>query len=271
MTSWFTLTPFLTSVYAAQRAALQQYNALQIGEVEGEPITLEEARAQCRVDTYGSPPESDDDFWFENIGIPAARSYCENYKGVSYAPRVVELVTNSFPTSIPLPFGPVQSVESIMYDDATIAQAAYDAAYTAAYDTEFGMSADVDAAIAAGVAAGDIAYAANLEQTVDTSVYTLNAYTIPATLGVAYGQTWPTARTSANSVRIRYVTGFNLPDESPLPYPLPKSAKAAMLLMLGHLFENREGVTVGGVVSTMPMGVHALLDLTPGGERTGFA
>lgn len=263
---------FLTAISAAQLAALQQYNVRQVGDVEGEPITLEEARAQCRVDLLGSPPESDDDFWLENIGIPGARVYAENYKGAAYAPRTMELVTNKFPSgAINLPFGPVQSITSVKYDDQVIADAAYDAAYTAAYDAEFLISADVDLATAAGIAAGDIAFAAALEQTMDPTTYSLNVFTQPPTMILNYGETWPTARDFTNSVRITYVTGYSLPEDSPQVHILPQSARIAMLMMLAHLYENREAVNVGGVVTTMPLGVHAYLDLTPGGDRTGMA
>lgn len=37
------------------------------------------------------------------------------------------------------------------------------------------------------------------------------------------------------------------------------SVKAAMRLILGHLFENREGVVAGVTVAEVPMGVYALL------------
>ncbi len=267
------MTDFLTMIEAQQAAALKQYQVRQVGDIDGEPITIEEARAQCNVDINGSPPESDDDFWLENIGIPAARAYCENYKGVAYAQRTVELVTNGFPSgAINLPFGPVQSIESIKYDDQVAYQAAYDAAYTAAYDAEFIISSDVDLATAAGIAAGLVAGEAALEVTVDPSVYMLNLFPTPATVILNYGQSWPTTvRDFINSVRIDYVVGISPPGDSPQVYALPPTAKGAMLLMLSHLYENRSAVNIGGVVSDVPYGVRALLDLTLGGERTDFA
>lgn len=255
---------FLTDIAARQAAALQVYGVQQIGDVLGEPISLIEARAQCRVDLWGSPPESNDDFWLENIGIPGARAYCEQYKGVFYAPRIMELATNAFPAGgFNLPFGPVQSIESVKYLDQAVA----DAAYTVAYDAEFLISADIDLATAAGVAAA----VAALEQTVAPADYTLNTYLTPAMAILAYGATWPTPRGDANSVKVRYVTGFNLATDSPIAYYLPSTAKSAMLLMLGHLYADREGVNVGGIVTEVPLGVTALLDMTPGGERVGFA
>lgn len=85
---------------------------------EFEPITLEEARWQLRVDTFGSPPESDDDPWLLNIGIPAARQWAEGYTGLVIAQQTLEVVLQAFPTYIELPVGPVRAVESITYLDA---------------------------------------------------------------------------------------------------------------------------------------------------------
>lgn len=77
-----------------------------------------------------------------------------------------------------------------------------------------------------------------------------------------------------------YVEGFlgyaladsyygNSPDE-----PLPASIKAAILLMIGHLYENREATNQGGgfgttLVNELPLGVQALL--IPYQRRTSMA
>ncbi len=221
---------FLTDIAAAQRKALQRFGVLQIGDVEGEPITLEDGRAQCNLDVFGSPPESEHDFWLETVGIPAARQYCENYKGVAYAPRIMEIASNAFPASeMNLPFGPVQSITSVVY-----------------LDTD------------------------GVEQTMDAADYTLDLYSTPARLLLAYGATWPAARDTTNSVKVRYATGYSLPDASPIAV-LPPLAKAAMLLMVGHLFANREGVVMPDAAMELPLGVKACLDLAPNGERIGFA
>jgi len=262
---------FLTDIAARQRAALQQFNVVQIGDVDEEQISLDLAYTHCAIDTYedGSPPEtvSDFDAWLTDVGIPAAREYCEAYLGLSLAPRTLELSSNAFPAvavssppgpAFVLPFGPVQSITSITYMD--------EAAYTAAYDAEFLISGDVDLATAAGEAA--------LLQTVDPTTYQLGVYGAQPIVVLAYGESWPTSRNAAGSVKVRYVAGFNLSTDSPLPYPLPKMAKVAMLLMLGHLFNNREGVsgTVGGaLLHELPLGIQSLLSMIRGVERLGMA
>lgn len=279
------MTPntFLLSICAAQRAALQRFGVREVDgpvDIADEQITLELARAHCRVDLFGSPPESDDDFWFSNIGIPAAREYCEREMGRSFVQRTMELATNAFPgVSVDaaagpcflLPFGPVQSITSIKYLDDVVAQAAYDAAYASAYATEFGISGDAVAADAAGVAAGDIAFDAALEVTLDPTTYELDAFSgTHARLVLKYGETWPSARNALNTVKVQYVTGYNLDADSPMVYRLPRMLRAAMLAMLEHLHANRD-MMANDDDPGIPPGVGRLLALVPGRERLDFA
>ena len=174
----------------------------------------------------------------------------------------MEYVGNAFPTvvindppgaSVTLPFGPVQEILSITYDDQ--------AAYQAAYDAEFAISGDVAAATAAGNAA--------LSQTIPADQYQVDAFSVPSRGLLAYGYSWPTARASTGSVRIRYIAGYSVPGESPQVYMLPKLARSAILLFLAHLYENREAVAAGNLVE-IPLGVQALLDFIPR-ERLGVA
>ena len=220
---------FLTDIAAAQVAALHVYGVMQIGDVVGEPISLEDARKQCRVDTFeeGSPPESvsDDDAWLTDIGIPGARQYCENELGVALCTRTMELATNAFPSGpINLPFGPVQSITSVTYLDSDGA-----------------------------------------EQILSAAGYEIDPYTVPARLMLTYGSTWPVARDFANSVKVRYVAGYNLNGDSPNPYPLPPIIRSAMLVMLEFLYDNRDGS------ADIPPAVRSLLFLAPNRERLGFA
>lgn len=238
---------FQREICLRQQAALLRFGVRTVEDVATEPITLDEARQHLRVDTYlidvpdsGSPPDqmtvSDDDAWITAM-LPAAREYCEQYLGRALAPRTMEYVGDAFPAvaigappgpAFQLPFGPVQSVESITYTDTDDAP-----------------------------------------QTVASIDYEIDAISVPSQVVLTYGSSWPTARSSTGSVRVRYITGYSTPGESPQVYPLPKMARAAILLFLGHLYENREAVTVGSLVE-LPLGVQSLLDFV-GRERMGFA
>ena len=86
-----------------------------------EPVDLATAYLQCKVPTSGSPATSPDDDIL-NIFIPAAREACENYAGLSLAPQSLSLVLDRFPDtydlqSIELPFGPLQTIDSVQYVD----------------------------------------------------------------------------------------------------------------------------------------------------------
>ena len=92
--------------------------------------------------------------------------------------------------------------------------------------------------------------AALVEQTISNILYTLDDYSakhwaIPASV-------WPTPAAVANAVKIRYTT----------PAAIPAAGKQALLLLVGHLYQNREAVNTdrGVVPGEVPFGVKALLD-----------
>lgn len=89
-----------------------------------------------------------------------------------------------------------------------------------------------------------------VEQTISNTLYTLDDYSdkhwaIPASV-------WPTPADVANAVKVRYVT----------PAAIPAAGRAALLLLVSHLYQNREAVNVerGVVPAEVPFGVKALLD-----------
>lgn len=86
--------------------------------------------------------------------------------------------------------------------------------------------------------------------------YTFNDYVEPNELT---STDWPTAKDrTTNAVKIRYTAGFTPQGESPSGIPLPEPIKSAMLLVLGHLYENRENTTTLRT-EELPMGAKALL------------
>lgn len=242
-------------LYHAQRAALQRFGFKVIADVvtANEPIQLTDAYDHLRIlhDSNGS----DDDAWLEAVGIPAAREYCEGELGRSLATRTVEIATNKFPTvtvntsdgpCIDLPFGPVQSVTSVTY---------------LRYQTDSNGDRVLDSN-------GD---AVTETATVATSTYTIDSYSTPNRLLLAFGKSWPTdAIDTANSVKVRYVTGYVPTADSNERAVLPRAVRIAMLLMLGHLYENREA-SGPNTLTAIPHGVQAQLELVPDRERLGMA
>jgi uncharacterized phiE125 gp8 family phage protein len=88
-------------------------------QVQTEPISLETARDQLRLDTYGSPPVHEDDDLVTAL-ITAAREWCELYLKRALAKQIVTAVSDSFLTVgsvLTLPLTPIQSIDSITYVD----------------------------------------------------------------------------------------------------------------------------------------------------------
>ena len=87
-----------------------------------------------------------------------------------------------------------------------------------------------------------------VERTISASDYQVD--TVSANGRVIPDTSWPTAGTTVNAVRVRFVVG----DAAPL------DVKVAILLMVGHWFEYREEAS-GDSLKSIPLGVSALLDM----------
>lgn len=72
----------------------------------------------------------------------------------------------------------------------------------------------------------------------------------------ATGVSWPAVLDQLNAVEIEFTAGYGYNMRAAVPEPI----KAAMLLFIGHLFLNRESVTVGVSVNETPHGVDLLLN-----------
>lgn len=88
---------------------------------DDEPVTLIEAKAQCRV------LHSDEDTYIETL-ISAAARYVERYVGRSLTERQWKLTLDEFSDSIELPMGPVTAIDAVEYVDADGDTIAIDAA-----------------------------------------------------------------------------------------------------------------------------------------------
>jgi uncharacterized phiE125 gp8 family phage protein len=94
------------------------------------------------------------------------------------------------------------------------------------------------------------------QQTMDGSDYVLNGDEKPATVGLSDPSSvpWPTDLASRrDAVRIRYEAGpATINDVS-------DSLVAATMLMIGHLYENRQAVVTGTIATKVPDAVEALI------------
>jgi uncharacterized phiE125 gp8 family phage protein len=154
--------------------------------------------------------------------ITAARQFCENYTGRALASQKIAGVVDILAGSIVLPRSPARSIDSITYVDMN-----------------------------------------GSTQTVSASVYRLDNFWdyYPSTVNLAYDQQWPQTRAQDNAATITYTAGYTT-GESPDDFPLPSPIRAAMLLIVGNLYENRQQDVMGGTrlnFNSLPLGVYALL------------
>jgi uncharacterized phiE125 gp8 family phage protein len=96
------------------------------------------------------------------------------------------------------------------------------------------------------------------ETAFSSTYYNTDIVSEPARIVLTTSASWPTGTLkTVNAVRVRFVAGYA--DGS-----CPQALRAAMLLLIGHLFENREAVTLGqtAVINSKPleMGYAALVN-----------
>lgn len=183
-----------------------------------EPITLDEAKAQCRVDI-------DDDDTLIAALIVAAREYAEGYQNRRYITQTWELVLDNWPygSCIEMPLPPLQSVTSVKYKGSSGIELTWAAS---------NYIVDTDSYVGRLVLADDLSWLGD--------------------------ELFP-----VGAIRIRFVAGYLPEGNSPdIDYAanVPQRVKQAMLLLVGHWYENREAVNDRSV-QEIPFAVKALLGL----------
>lgn len=219
-----------------------------IVEPDEEPITIAEARAHLEAQAYeDSDVDPIDDAMIMGF-VAAAREFCEDFTGLSFAPKTLEIALDSFPTvaidgslAIDLPGGPVREIVQVM---VTPPEDGY-----SSDDVDSDSTADLEV-----WADGQV----NPDQ------YVLDNYRAPAQVKPV--TTWPALTAAPNALKVRYLAGYG--DDSDGAETLPKVLRAALLLVLAHLYEHRSANTETALAS-LPLGVHALL--RPRRVRLGMA
>lgn len=229
--------------------SLQRMSLRVVTPPTDEPISLDDARLHLRLEAYDSPPYHADDDWLSTVGIPAAREHCEIIAGKSFAPQTFELTADAFPGWYAGAFP--RRTAMYPYWSLTTGSPMFSLPMPPVTRIVSVTYATVD---------GDVVLGAS-DYGVDSE----------GRLYATYGNLWPTtALAQPGSVRVRYVAGFSAEGDSPQDYPLPARYRSAMLLMLGHLYENREATVARGFeLYEMPLGIQALL--MPDRARIGFA
>jgi hypothetical protein len=218
----------------------------------GEQIDLAMARLHLRLDDDGdSPAAHPDDVWLTGVGIPAAREYCEGWLGRALAPHTLELGLDSFTAPYTCTWHG-QPCSRISSESSTSSMA---------YSEILLPMPPVVSVASVKYYDGD-----GTLQTLSTDAYYVDDYA--GRIVLVDGTSWPTTSVRPNAVLIRYHAGYSLPGDSPDTNPLSFGLKAAMLLVLGALYENRED-QAGDVLTELPLGAKALM--MPYKVRLGMA
>jgi uncharacterized phiE125 gp8 family phage protein len=91
-------------------------------------------------------------------------------------------------------------------------------------------------------------------QTLAPAAYQVDDASDPGRVLPAPGASWPdTQAERVNAVRVRFVAGYGN------AAAVPQAIKAAMLLLIGHLYEHRESEVIGTIVTPLNFAVDALL------------
>ncbi len=91
------------------------------------------------------------------------------------------------------------------------------------------------------------------QQTVSSSLYTVDTDATPGRIILNFGETWPTNRGYVNDIEITFVSGFGDAGSD-----VPPGLRHAIKMMVGHANENREAIIVGTITATTPMAVKDL-------------
>ena len=102
-----------------------------------------------------------------------------------------------------------------------------------------------------------------VEATFNAANYVVDAHSEPGRIALKSSSSWPSVTLrEINGVEIRWVAGYgnNLDD-------VPDTYRAAMLLLIAHLYEHRESVVVeqGVSLAELPMAFYDLLMTDRGG------
>lgn len=92
----------------------------------------------------------------------------------------------------------------------------------------------------------------NTQQTLSANVYAAHSDGIGPFLALKNGQSWPSVYTRKDAVRVTWTAGYGSAAAN-----VPTPIRQAILLLVGHWYENREAV--GSDMKEVPMAVNSLV------------
>jgi uncharacterized phiE125 gp8 family phage protein len=198
------------------RSLVEYRSLVRVTQPIVEPVSISEAKAQCRVDDTG------EDLSLFATYISAAREWAERYTERTFIHTQWKLSTDAFPWEFRLPFPPMATAAG--FTDVTLT-------YTS------GMVNGVGTVV-----------------TLPSSDYRVDRNQTPGGVRTLYGQTWPSYITDRNAVTLTWWAGYGEDGTK-----VPAAVKPAILMLVAHLYRNRE-MTAEGALNVVPMGVKQMLN-----------
>ncbi|MBB6144721.1 putative phiE125 gp8 family phage protein [Silvibacterium bohemicum] len=201
-----------------------------------EPVSLSLAKQHLRVDF------SDDDVLIAAL-ITAARQYCEKYTHRAFFNQTWLRTLDYFP----LWYNPDGTVNPRYRSDWP-------------YYADFWGRIAIDLPRPRTVSVTSITYVdpTGTTQTLDPSTYVVDTTSMPARIVPAKGFYWPSVNVyQPGGVKITYVAGSY--GDGVDVNTCPQTIVMAMLLLIAHWYEHREGSSELNL-KNIPLGVQALLD-----------
>lgn len=189
---------------------------------ENYPVTLEEAKAHLRLGD-----STDEDPIVEAL-IAAATEQAEIFTARRFVEQTWKLYGDTFSqlttcgsAAIQIPYPPLVEIDSVKY-----------------YDTQ-----------------------GTLRTLVEDTDYQVETFSEPARISPMPGTVWPsTEANKLNAVEISFICGYVDDDvDTENRLLIPYSIRAAILLILAHLFEHRQEFVVGSIIAKIPMTSEWLL------------
>jgi hypothetical protein len=204
-----------------------------------EPVTLAEAKAHLRLDSDA------EDALIQTL-IGTARAWAEDYADRTFALTRWAMRADSFYGSVgsPAQFGLKSDGNNIEGRQGVVPNMDIELPRPPMSQAEGYTSVEV---VYTPAVSGTTATLAGTEYRVDYNQ-------TPGAIRPLYGKTWPSHLVDQNSVTVKWWAGYGIDGRA-----VPPGVKAAILMLVAHLWRNRE-MTAEAALAEVPMGTKALLD-----------
>ena len=215
-----------------------RYRSLVRATEPSNPVTLAEAKLHLRIDS-----SAEDDL----IGtlITAATRWAEDYTDRTFCHTQWEMRIDSFygPVGSPVQFGLKADGNNIEGRQGTVPN----------LDIELPRPPMVQTGTATAVAITYTPAAGASTTTLDAVEYRVDRQATPGVCRPLYGKTWPTHLVDQNSTVVSWYAGYSATGTS-----VPAPVKSAILLLVAHLWKNREA-SAEVTLTEIPFGVKTML------------